>query len=643
MYAQQLPQQLAYAPTPYSYTPSSNLTATINLDQEVKLADNAAERDLYESLAEIYGIIITLDALEKAYLRDSIKESEYTETCDRLLRQYRSNLADDTVSAAFGSLEHFKAEWDLEVPKATERLKIGLPSTVEQAPSSHHPRTASQQPVNNLAATYLVSASENFITLFDAIRMNMLSKDTLHPILVEIIQAVNKVTDRDFENKGKIVQWLITLNQMRAAQELGPEQARELQFDLNAAQTSVEIYPTKYVPKAATNLHAYAKLTMGQSECFAQAQEEDEPLDVLDLPQLYTQPTAATLLSTLTDLSFEPPSWDRTPRSGTPRSGTPGAGTPTTASRKKPKVRGEGVPGYLTNIIRSRLDWIEHDQEKELIWESASQRLSERSGRTAMGAIQRTFTIPLNPTLAHEQNSTTGEVPKESDQCSEDVIDITLHEPALTADNLGLKTWASSFLLASRLCVLRSSLPKFDNENDNVLELGAGTGLVGLAAAAVLQKTVILTDLPEIVPNIKRNAEANLRALSERNGKVETAILDWSEPDQFRLEPTEEPYPAQSFRLILAADTVYSAAHPALFVQAVQAHLSKDRTARVVVEIPIRESFAAERQEFTDRMHGIGLQILDEGKEVGLDDWTSVHDQEQLAEVTCHWMVWGWA
>lgn len=65
--------------------------------------------------------------------------------------------------------------------------------------------------------------------------MNMLSKDTLHPILVEIIQSVNKVTGRDFENKGKIVQWLITLNQMRAAEDLSAEQAREFQFDLNAA------------------------------------------------------------------------------------------------------------------------------------------------------------------------------------------------------------------------------------------------------------------------------------------------------------------------------------------------------------------------------------------------------------------------
>lgn len=125
--------QLAYAPTPYSYTPSNRLTATINLDevsanarrkpvleynlmdfmQEVILAETAAERDLYESLAEVYSIILTLDALEKAYLRDSMPEAEYTETCDRLLRQYKSNLADESVAAAFGDLESFKAEWDV--------------------------------------------------------------------------------------------------------------------------------------------------------------------------------------------------------------------------------------------------------------------------------------------------------------------------------------------------------------------------------------------------------------------------------------------------------------------------------------------------------------------------------------------------
>ncbi|KAF2859351.1 ESCRT-1 complex, Vps28 subunit [Piedraia hortae CBS 480.64] len=232
--------QRSHASSPYGYMPSRHSSAMKDADQEVKLADNAAERDKYESLAEIYSILLTLDALEKAYLRDSIREAEYTEICDRLLRQYKSNLADETAAAAFGDLEQFKAEWNvgLDVPKATERLRIGIPATVESAPATvHHRQAAAAAPsaAPPPSAQHLVTASENFVTLFDAISMNMLSKDTLHPILADIIQAVNKVTSVDFEKKGKIVQWLITLNQMRAAEELTAEQARELSFDLHGA------------------------------------------------------------------------------------------------------------------------------------------------------------------------------------------------------------------------------------------------------------------------------------------------------------------------------------------------------------------------------------------------------------------------
>lgn len=81
--------------------------------QEVKLANNSAERDLYDSLAEIYSIVVTLDALEKAYLKDSVAENEYTETCSRLLKQYKSNLADENVARAFGDLDTFKLEWSV--------------------------------------------------------------------------------------------------------------------------------------------------------------------------------------------------------------------------------------------------------------------------------------------------------------------------------------------------------------------------------------------------------------------------------------------------------------------------------------------------------------------------------------------------
>lgn len=104
---------------------------------------------------------------------------------------------------------------------------------VESGPKQNAAGGTPNAPAAN--AALLLASSENFITLLDAIKIGMLSKDALHPLLVETIQAVNKVTDREFEGKEKIVQWLITLNQMRAAQELSQDQSRELEFDMQRA------------------------------------------------------------------------------------------------------------------------------------------------------------------------------------------------------------------------------------------------------------------------------------------------------------------------------------------------------------------------------------------------------------------------
>ncbi|THC88640.1 hypothetical protein EYZ11_011918 [Aspergillus tanneri] len=235
MYAQ---RPLAYAPTPYSYTPNPALSASINLDEEVKLASSSAERDLYESLAEIYSIIVTLDGLEKAYIRDVVTEAEYTETCTRLLKQYKSSLGDDAVAKEFADLETFKRTWSLECPRATERLRIGLPATVEQASHSTPAAnlgSAAAGSAGGASGSLILTATENFITFLDALKLNMVSKDALHPLLSEVIQSVNKVTDGEFENRGKIIQWLIALNQMRATEELSEEQARELAFDIEQA------------------------------------------------------------------------------------------------------------------------------------------------------------------------------------------------------------------------------------------------------------------------------------------------------------------------------------------------------------------------------------------------------------------------
>jgi len=115
----------------------------------------------------------------------------------------------------------------MEVPRATERIRIGLPSTVT-APSINTTTT-------NNNGTLILEATQDFITFLDALKLGLLAKDQLHPLLSDVIQSVNKVTDRDFDGRGKIVQWLIALNQMKATEEVSEDQARELELDMNSA------------------------------------------------------------------------------------------------------------------------------------------------------------------------------------------------------------------------------------------------------------------------------------------------------------------------------------------------------------------------------------------------------------------------
>ncbi|KAJ9605954.1 Vacuolar protein-sorting-associated protein 28 [Cladophialophora chaetospira] len=228
----------AYAPTPHGAFPASHpLSARISLDEEVKLSSTPQERDLIDSLAEIYSIIRTLDGLEKAYIKDALPESEYADLCNKLLKQYRSILQDDSVSREFSDLDTFCARWEVECPRAKERLKVGLNSietlTVQKQPTTGPGGGSSQQP--NLSGALILTATENFITFLDALRLSMVSKSALHPLLSDVIQSVNKVTDQDFEHRGKIIQWLITLNQMKTSEELSEEQARDLAFDMEQA------------------------------------------------------------------------------------------------------------------------------------------------------------------------------------------------------------------------------------------------------------------------------------------------------------------------------------------------------------------------------------------------------------------------
>lgn len=147
-----------------------------------------------------------------------------------------------------------------------------------------------------------------------------------------------------------------------------------------------------------------------------------------------------------------------------------------------------------------------------------------------------------------------------------DVWDVMLVEPSLTEDLLGLKTWGSSFVLASRLArdleipnVDRAKLnikfepaisylnPSRHSENiktntnnwackpsrsalkflDPVLELGTGTGLVGIIGAR-LGLNVTVTDLEAILPNLKVNVAQNLLP----GDQIHPEVLDWTDAEK---------------------------------------------------------------------------------------------------------------
>lgn len=122
----------------------------------------------------------------------------------------------------------------IQCPRAAETLRAGIPVTEVYAPRLTQP-PAPPAPTPGPLGSLILAATENFITFLDALKLNYVTKSTLHPLLSEVIQSVNKVTDKDFQNRGKIIQWLITLNQMRTTEELSEEQAGDLAFDMEQA------------------------------------------------------------------------------------------------------------------------------------------------------------------------------------------------------------------------------------------------------------------------------------------------------------------------------------------------------------------------------------------------------------------------
>lgn len=225
-------------------------------------------------------------------------------------------------------------------------------------------------------------------------------------------------------------------------------------------------------------------------------------------------------------------------------------------------------------------------------------------------------------------------------------FDLVVREPPLTGDNLGLKTWGSSYVLAQMLHTIGETslshlLRNNDKPNPPVLELGSGTGLLGLAAAPIWKTHVILSDLPEIMPNLHHNVEANRSTIETRGGSVEAGALTWgglADEIDADLFPTRN-----NFRIVIVADPLYDDNHPSLLAGAIDEQLALDTGARAMIMVPQRDATTVElNATFRDEMasKSSSFVCLEETVVSGQDDW-GADDDEAGGSVQCWLGIFG--
>ncbi|KAK2539950.1 protein-lysine methyltransferase METTL21E isoform X2 [Columba livia] len=127
------------------------------------------------------------------------------------------------------------------------------------------------------------------------------------------------------------------------------------------------------------------------------------------------------------------------------------------------------------------------------------------------------------------------------------------HEIRITeaTDCYGAVVWPSALVLCY---FLETNSKKYNLVDKNVIEIGAGTGLVSIVAS-LLGALVTATDLPELLGNLQHNVLQNTKLKCKHKPHVKE--LSWG-------IDLEKNFPRSSchFDYIMAADVVYN--HPFL-------------------------------------------------------------------------------
>lgn len=208
----------------------------------------------------------------------------------------------------------------------------------------------------------------------------------------------------------------------------------------------------------------------------------------------------------------------------------------------------------------------------------------------ADASLERVFCFPFDFSRPNAQGKRNE---GDDNQITVSLIDEEL-PPSTTSDTskeaalaVGVQTWAAAIVLSDLLVTrggdIHERLSSSSSSPLKVMELGAGTGLVGLVCARLLQRLaspqttphqVILTDYhPLVLANLERNVQANSASQPfTPDVDVTTMHLDWS--------ASHDNGYAASQDLLVAADVVYSPTHAQWLYTTICALLARNDASR---------------------------------------------------------------
>eukprot|EP00878_Enallax_costatus_P007740 GHUV01008102.1.p1 GENE.GHUV01008102.1~~GHUV01008102.1.p1 ORF type:complete len:282 (+),score=64.82 GHUV01008102.1:251-1096(+) len=112
-------------------------------------------------------------------------------------------------------------------------------------------------------------------------------------------------------------------------------------------------------------------------------------------------------------------------------------------------------------------------------------------------------------------------------------------------EGTGTLIWTAGVRLSQHLVKNRAN----ELKGARVLDLGTGTGIVGIAAAA-LGAHVMLTDTRDILPQVYENVQHNAQLIESSGGSATVAELDWNDPDDEVLD--------QDYDWVFGSDVTYT-------------------------------------------------------------------------------------